>query len=327
MQIVASNNNLLMTRVLDYHVPQGPLDDLRAYVGSQTSLSFDSDLYACLYLLHWVTQQWSHEGQDSFEGLSALQILQGGHHYGSQAYGKVLADVLGCLGIVSRPLRLEMDEAALETCHRAMEVWSNDLQKWFYLDPEFSVYFKHEDNFLNYGEVYDLIKAKALTPDHIFSDEAALGQMGVSIGEFKQEYYDFISHYTACISTPVQGQAYEELYLLLERQDLPNLLGRSKAMATHRGHDFYYPMNQSAMVFDLKTDHSKTLKLVAECSHNMLDFDYFEYKINTGDWHKLKGHTLESVVDQDCLSLKLRCVNARGLKGIETTTHIKKLMI
>ncbi|WP_242916198.1 transglutaminase-like domain-containing protein [Pontibacter liquoris] len=104
-----------------------------------------NDTEKALRMVHWVHQQWQHNGMNEPSKPDALTILsevKEGKQFRCVEYGIVTTACLNAIGLPARTMGLKMKEA--ETIefgagHVLLEVYLPDLQKWVLLDGQFDV--------------------------------------------------------------------------------------------------------------------------------------------------------------------------------------------
>lgn len=342
IKVIQSNNEFLDETGLKWYGHNNPCEALKTYVESFINLEFESDLYGVLKILNWVSNQWSHDGENNGESYSSLEILKKAHEgesFTCQAYGKVISDILKAIGLISRKVFLKSLEAS-NNCHDGLEVWSNQFKKWIFIDTQFSVYFKYEDVFLNFNEIHLLVKNKIFSPEHIFLDETLLEGMEDSVEVYKQEYYDFLINYMASISTFIVLDSKVEMLQLFLNSDHEILtfqdLKDKPFLSTHKSSDFYVELNQTAFTFSLKEaldfkDEEVNLakkhasaampRFEIKCFHNMPRFSAFEVAMNDEDWHSFQGADFDYNLMEGLNTLSVRAINKEGVKGLTAFTQ------
>ncbi|KUG07199.1 transglutaminase-like domain-containing protein [Solirubrum puertoriconensis] len=96
-------------------------------------------------LLHWVHQQWRHDGGNTPTKNDALTILaeaKQGKQFRCVEYGIVATSCLNAYGLKSRVLGLKTKDVETTQSgagHVLLETWLPDLQKWVLLDGQWDV--------------------------------------------------------------------------------------------------------------------------------------------------------------------------------------------
>ena len=107
-------------------------------------------------LAGWTAKQWMYggAGRDGKHGTEAISLIHQGVGQGRVCgtYCIVFADALFSFGIQSRFLSIGTDEFThtktkkkMHYYHAVGDVWSNDHQKWVYVDGNFACYFEDEN--------------------------------------------------------------------------------------------------------------------------------------------------------------------------------------
>ncbi len=354
--VVKSNNELLNYDALERYNHDSNLEDLKEYVEKFISLEIDKDYEVALRVLKWVSHQWTHDGMNDAKGLSSLEILKeahGGMRFRCVEYGKVTADILKSLGIISRSVGLKTSDAAyggLGRGHVASEIWSNELSKWIFVDPQFSVYIESDGQLLNFIEMYRLVKANTFDLRNIVADEEIAKKSNMTMDQFKKNYVNFITNYTGSIDTSINSSkniAHMVLLLDCEKEILTFQGMPGQAFVPTRSiEQFYIEPNRTSLSFEFteKLDFMKIIKerdivdeesflnnmhylaakpnFLIKCSHNMPNFSHFEYSCNNQSWNIIEGSDFNLSLTKARNQLNVRAVNKRGLKGVLTVVEI-----
>lgn len=104
-----------------------------------------ADTGKILNVLNWTSQQWEHNGSNTPTKSDAVTILkeaQEGKQFRCVEYGIVANTALNSLGIRARILGLktrDVEKVRRGAGHVVAEVYSKDLDKWIYIDPQFNI--------------------------------------------------------------------------------------------------------------------------------------------------------------------------------------------
>jgi len=96
-------------------------------------------------ILDWTSKQWEHNGSNTPTQQDALTILKEageGKQFRCVEYGIVATSALSSLGIPARTLGLktrDVEKVRIGAGHVVTEVYSNDLEKWIFMDPQFNI--------------------------------------------------------------------------------------------------------------------------------------------------------------------------------------------
>ncbi|MFM7774395.1 MAG: transglutaminase domain-containing protein, partial [Candidatus Kapaibacterium sp.] len=165
-----TNNLVYSDRFTSVYLPKSPADPemrkLKDYVEARWQSPRKTDPEIIFGLTEWVSMSWQHDAvNEAPPGASALQILelgQAGKRFRCQEYAKVLHDVFTAFGYVSRVIQLRKTDAAysgLGAGHVAVEVYSNSLRKWIFVDPQSCCFLTKGDNVpMNFYEIYTTIQ-------------------------------------------------------------------------------------------------------------------------------------------------------------------------
>ncbi|MCC3158510.1 transglutaminase domain-containing protein [Hymenobacter sp. 15J16-1T3B] len=104
-----------------------------------------NDTERALRLLHWVHQQWDHNGSNEpvkKDAISILEEVKLGKQFRCVEYGIVATSCLNAYGLKSRVLALktkDVETTTLGAGHVLLETWLPDQQKWVLLDGQWDV--------------------------------------------------------------------------------------------------------------------------------------------------------------------------------------------
>ncbi len=96
-------------------------------------------------ILDWTSKQWSHDGSNTPSKHDALTILAEagqGKQFRCVEYGIVATAALNSIGIPARTLGLktrDVEKVMRGAGHVVSEVYSKELGKWIYIDPQFNI--------------------------------------------------------------------------------------------------------------------------------------------------------------------------------------------
>jgi hypothetical protein len=96
-------------------------------------------------VLDWTNKQWEHNGSNSPSKSDALTILKEakeGKQFRCVEYGIVATAALNSIGIRARTLGLktrDVEKVRRGAGHVVSEVYSKELDKWIFIDPQFNI--------------------------------------------------------------------------------------------------------------------------------------------------------------------------------------------
>ncbi|MEI8365438.1 MAG: transglutaminase domain-containing protein [Parachlamydiaceae bacterium] len=270
--VTESNNYLPSMETQLYPVDKFKIDELkklRAYVENRIKFKSIQEPKIILEIMEWVSLQWEHNGfNEAPDGASALDILKDVHTnktcYRCVEYAQVTAEILCAFGYPARRVALRTIDVAyggFGQGHVAVEVWSNTLGKWIFIDPQFSIYPVYKEKILNYYEIYEF-KKKGQFADITFNVMPAYVKdaqsskdttMSFDANFFDQNYRDFIQRYFGYIGTSLHLKSADYSVVLgLDGKDQTfTFQGQpvSNGIFTHSPKDLYFELNQTLMVF------------------------------------------------------------------------------
>lgn len=354
IEIVNSNNPFLNKRI-NLVVASDPTTSaeytkLKDYVIKEAGLKSpaENELDFFCKTMSGVNSQWSHNGWMSGDSLTSYQILlnaKNGEKYRCVEYGRVLNDVLLSFGHMSRVISLKNSNSAYggaEMGHVAIEVWSNELKKWVFLDPQFNVYLLYNGSALNFYEIYKAKQGGKFTQIKVINGNGT---------ENNNDYKTFIERYFGYISIKLTDNTLQyELALKLEgKEDYVTFqsLPWGKTIFTDNYKDFYFDINQTMIIIDYAKDEfertnnelrkcviksvedfNKSMPLFAakpnltlSFDNNMVGFDKYEVTINNQKF--IVKDKLDVELKPGNNNLTATCINKAGVKGVATTLLIK----
>lgn len=151
-----------------------------------------SEILKILNVMHWLHYLIPHDGmKDNPEIKNALSMINAckkeGRGLNCRGLAMVLNECYLSLGIKSRYVTCLPKDTADPDCHVINMVYSNDLQKWIWIDPSFDAYVMNEEGeLLGIEEVRErLINGKPL----ILNPDANWNRQQTQVKEFYLENY------------------------------------------------------------------------------------------------------------------------------------------
>jgi hypothetical protein len=308
-----------------------------------------SDLEFIKKTMKWVTSQWKHNGWNAApSSFTAIDILKKVHKKNEQyrcvEYGIVLSEVLQAYGFQARTIGMQSEDVAyggFGRGHVASEIWSNELGKWIFFDPQFGVYLSNtsDGSPLSYYELFQKFKSidsKSITvnmlvvPPNGFGAKDYMkfiiqyfGYLRVKVGENRislglkanQPAMTFQGMATSlALFTRKKADAYPKLnkvnLLLSYDYKLPNF---NKIFGSLNGLD----ENKLQKAFDEKLPliAAKPIYKVKPKS-NIANLSHYEYRFNKDKkWIKLKKDYIKWNAKSSLNIISVRGVNTLGRSG------------
>lgn len=260
-------------------------------------------------------------------------------------YGVVLSELLQSYGFITRTVALRSNDVAyggFGQGHVAMEVWSNELQKWIFLDPQFSTYLSHDGTILNVYEVYELKKHKKWNKIKVESPKKLNKKEKLS-------YKKFLVNYLGHMSVSGKEKAVKISLFLETKKTILTFQGMigPKVVFTDDPSEIYPQVNRVTILLDFKEkisnfknlvkkldiktndDYLKNMhkfsavpKFTVHLKNNMPLFDFYEYRFSTNSqWIKVKKDKFDWSAKGAKNLLEVRAVNQFGRVG--PITYIK----
>ncbi|UKS66429.1 transglutaminase-like domain-containing protein [Rossellomorea marisflavi] len=315
---------------------------LREYVLGNKDFQLSHEPTFFYEAMHWVHRQWDHHGiNQAPAGSSTLDILKraaSGERFRCVEYASVTRDVLIAFGHPARSVNLlsiDADYGGTGKGHMGTEVWSNQLDKWIFLDPQFNCHAEKDGLPLSYLE---LVENHENVRFHIPSQET------------RDIYSSFISEYVGYVRTnrfahghsirmtlPIQGS---EQHLAFESMELDH------ASYTNNKGDFYPALNHTMILFEYK-EKKDLPKLIQDYNiqteeeyeaflpllsakpdyrltfiHTAEAFSHYEVSIDAGDAIVLYHNELVWSLVEGMNRITARTVNDCGVKGVPVTMTI-----
>ena len=348
IEVLDTNNNTFAFQNTD-HIFSTPdrqyLVLLRKYVESKGfSLSGKKELEAIKKALKWSSSQWEHDGMNqppkNFRAIDILKkVFDKKERYRCVEYGIVLSELLQAYGFITRTVSLRSNNVAyggFGQGHVAMEVWSNDLGKWIFLDPQFSTYISYKDEPLNIYEIYKFKKGKKWNKLTVKSPKNISDKN-------KRQYKDFLEKYLGHMSVSGNDKKMKISLIFENKKPVLTFQGMAAPQYVFTGrHDEIYPqVNRVSYTLEFKNkiknfqkftkklniknneDYLKSMNEFAaipvfkvKLYNNMPNFSFYEYRLRRGgSWNKLTNDHF----DWDALKkknlLEVRAVNSFARRG------------
>ncbi|MFN8670627.1 MAG: hypothetical protein U0457_00900 [Candidatus Sericytochromatia bacterium] len=356
IQILESNNNYMIDNS-SFIIKKDDFEDLKAYVLSKINLKKYSEPEIFSKTLEWVSTRWTHDGLNSGDDFSSLEILKNvekGERYRCVEYGKVFSDILSSLGYYSRSLGLMSIDVAYGDYgkgHVASEVWSNELNKWVFFDPQFCIYTTYNNNPLNFYEIYQLFKdnkyddIKFIIPDSYLTLYIKNNSDRIKNKEdYINQYKDFLKNYFGAISISkkIDGDKFNLVLKLDNKEDFITFQGQPyiNNIFTNKVEDLYFKLNQTMVIFSYKEEEMnrikelektiqiKTLEDLIKNKHlfyanpnfnlkfknNFTDFSHYEVYVNDKKY-ELKNDSLELFLEEGIYSIITKGISKFGISG------------
>lgn len=162
------------------------LKELRDTYNLESFINMEnSDYDNVMSLRAWVYSRWNHQKDAISEKKDALYILkqaEKGERFSCKEYTKVLIACLKSIGFTVRTVHLQSESRA--KAHVIYEVYLPDLNKWFFIDPQFDIMVKEDGIPINAVELRQAIiegnEIEIINPHTVLDSE---------------EYLEWIGHY------------------------------------------------------------------------------------------------------------------------------------
>ncbi len=334
------------------------LKQLREHVNKEINTKNYSDPAVFFTLMEWVCLQWKHHAINQPPvGTSSYQILVNAKHgaeYRCQEYAQVLNDILISYGYISRIVQLFQPGAsygAPGSGHVGVEVWSNTLVKWIYLDPQWCMQISYEGKVFSFYELSEQLKNGNLAKLQFTTSEKVLQRDQQSAETYINSYAEFIQKYIGQVAAVLNINSHLDFVCLLlgtHQQELTfqgvPINGR---IFTDNYKNLYFQINRTTIIFDYSyevnwpdifqkykiqspDEYVEKMPFFAakptyslRFQNNMWWFKYYEVKTDPeGSWKKVNGDKYDWSLTEGINTIQVRSVNQEGIPGSVTTVKI-----
>jgi len=358
IEVIESNNTILQNNYQRLNIPNyidsNKYEDLRKYILEDLTINTTDETEIFFTLMQYVSKQWPHDGwhaaPDDMTSLEILKNAKNGERYRCVEYGKVLNDILISFGYVARTVGIKNIEAAYGGAgmgHVATEVWSNKLNKWIFLDPQFNIYAKFRDELLNIYDIYELSTLNQFNNIKFTHIDSETGNTTLD-----KEYGDFLKNYLGYIDIQQVDEGVDYSFILkmqvrnnfLTFQAFPS----GKSIFTEKKDDFYFGVNQVMVILNFTEEEYERSQRVYDSLNieTVEDFDrdmpFFAAKpnfelgfLNNMPWFSkyevfINGKEVKSEdsryfvsLDEGISELKVIAINIAGVRGVPTIIKIR----
>jgi hypothetical protein len=360
--IDSTNNVALSDRHYYLSIPSAynkkQVQMLKEFIQQRFKPKMQSDIQAFGEILSWVNSRWDHDGSMSPANMSSMEILEAaeqGRNFSCNEYANVFTDIMHSLGFVCRTIGVATSDIAyggMGVSHSLCEAWSNDLNKWILIDPQFGLLIKQGNQYVNFAELQVLL-SKKLDKSIQFEHFDIRKKTTKEREQLRTEYLEFIKQYNAYIMFNARLSGKDILHVLP--------LGSYPQFLTSQGgntrpliflstiNDAYFSLNRTHMLFDFNIpsgdagsvaaiDSNLTQELFMErmaetasipdftisFSNNMPWFSHYEMRFNEDDsWKKISGNTMKLLLRNGKNTIEVRSINQAGIAGPITFMKVR----
>jgi hypothetical protein len=273
--IVESNNMYAHARFRKLLLPttlnEPVLVELKKYVVSkQPTFAGMSDTALMKSVAGWMASTIRHDGREYTRKSTSLIEMLDSYFDGStkircQDISQLYANIMISFGNVARIVYVNTknsDYGTIGSGHVLTEVWSNTLNKWVMIDPQFGVTASANGSHLNY---YEFVYALKNTPDKLVVtslQERYKNLSKISQSQTAESYLKFIQPYNGTMYVQMQQTSGSNLmykmilsldetikhYMTFQGLPLDN------AMFTNHYDDLYFDLNRVMLFFSYPYD-------------------------------------------------------------------------
>lgn len=354
VEVTASNNyqtNMVLA-AKEVSFKQDP--ELISYVFERAKFKQYQEPQLFIEVMDWVASQWQHDGfNEAPREMSSLDILKSVHQKGTRyrcvEYGKVMADILSAMGHHSRQIGLQSSDVAYGGWgkgHVATEVWSNDLNKWIFFDPQFSTYAQYEGQYLNIYDMF-LLKQQGKFEKISFIVTSNFAKVNdIKPQDNHAGYSQFLTNYFGYhIASQQIGDKKQSTVLMMEAQE-PFLtfqgMGSNSTKLFTKAVEIAYPkMNQTIFSMSAMPNDSASFQSVVQENkieteeqylehmwrfaaqgkvamslyNNMQLFSHYEIKTNHSDWVEHQSEEYTWALKPGLNRFEVRSISKEGVLG------------
>ncbi|MFM6956218.1 MAG: transglutaminase domain-containing protein [Ignavibacteria bacterium] len=360
--IDSTNNVALSDRHYYLSIPSAynkkQVQMLKEFIQQRFKPKMQSDIQAFGEILSWVNSRWDHDGSMSPANMSSMEILEAaeqGRNFSCNEYANVFTDIMHSLGFVCRTIGVATSDIAyggMGVSHSLCEAWSNDLNKWILIDPQFGLLIKQGNQYVNFAELQVLL-SKKLDKSIQFEHFDTRKKTTKEREQLRTEYLEFIKQYNAYIMFDARLSGKDILHVLpmgSYPQFLTSQGGNTRPLIfLSTINDAYFSLNRTHMLFDFNIpsgdagsvaaiDSNLTQELFMEkmaetasipdftisFSNNMPWFSHYEMRFNEDDlWKKISGNTMKLLLRNGKNSIEVRSINQAGIAGPITFMKVR----
>lgn len=331
---------------------------LKEFIQQRFKPRMQSDIQSFSDILSWINSRWDHDGAISPTNMSSMEILEAaenGRNFSCNEYANVFTDIMHSLGYVCRTIGVATEDigyGGMGVSHSLCEAWSNDLNKWILIDPQFGLLVKHGKQYVHYAELQDLLskkKEKEIQFDYHDARKKTIKEKD----QLRVDYLDFIKHYNAVIMFNARLSGRDVLHVWKmgnQSQFLTNQGGNTRPLIFLNDYEkAYFSLNRTHILFEFNVPSGDAgsiaasdsvltqdlfLERMAESasvpdftltfSNNMPWFFYYEMRYNEDNsWKKVSGNTMKLILKEGKNSIEARAVNQAGIAGPITFMKIR----
>ena len=364
IQIITSNNKQINDHFYYLALPSSlnkpEFQNIKQFVQKEYGENALAEPLNFFRIMDWVSSRWVHDGSISSSTMNTLEILKAaksGRNFSCIEYAKVMSDILTALGYISRVVGITTNDIAYGSIgegHAVSEVWSNTLQKWIFIDPQFSIHAKYKGQFLNFYEMYELKKKGKYYDIEFEVSESYCKVNGRNKKDIIKEYKEFLSRYFSYMMIDIikDGKSILLIYGLDGKdQFLTSQGGNGKtSIFTDDIDDMYFELNQTTILFDFnvptldcstivqkynvknRQDYfSKMSEFASEpdftlsFATNTPWFSFYEVKHDEkSDWRTIQSsNNYQWKLHDGMNEIYIRSVNQSGIYGVITKMQIQ----
>ena len=359
IEVISSNNyrlnNSYQRMLLPERIDTEPYLSLQGYAKLTLKPRQRDEIENLMSIAAWVHKRWAHDPYGvAAPDTTALQILRAaeqGARYSCSEYSKVLRDVFRAYGYVARIATLQANDIAyggLGTAHVAVEVYSSQLNKWIFLDPQWGLYPQHQGLPLNLYEYHRLVQEGKADAVQFLPFQTRL--LGTREASDIAEYREFLSLHLGYLSVDLLADE-EKVHVLLALQGKSwpltfQGLPRNAQIYSTEPNDVYFELNRVSLVLNYRLDSQPLSKRQIDFSseqdylqkmplfaavpdfqitahNNMPWFSHYEARIDKGIWKRLRADSLDWNLKAGSNHLEIRAVNQKGRAGTITNLDIR----
>jgi len=327
---------------------------LRQYADLRLKTRLRDELDNIYTLAAWVHRRWRHDpygmAPPQASSLDILHAAERGARFSCTEYSKVLRDIFRAYGYISRAATLQAPGIAyggLGSAHVAVEVYSSQLDKWIFLDPQWGMYPRYKGQPIS---IYEYYRLKKQGREQEVSFNPFQENMIADVAREASDYRAFLDQHLGYLSVDLLADEERvHVLLALQGESWPLTfqgLPRNAQIFSDDPQDAYFDANRVSLVLMYRDESQALANMNIEFSseqeyldkmpafaaipdftvkphHNMPWFAYFEYRIDNQKWTRLKESSLRWRLRPGNNRLEMRAVNVQERRGSITYLQIK----
>ena len=296
----------------------------------------DTEFNAILRLREWVAGQFPKGNPDPYppwDATTVLDWIRSGVTGGFCAqYAQIFVQALAAFGVPAR--YVELGPIDNPYGHFTAEVWSNDFNKWVYLDPDFNMHFERDGVPQSVLEVHDAyVSGTDHELDLVLGTVRADSDPRIYPHRLAAFFYYHRYHLKANhVTVPDESASFDRFSDSVEWHDaltVPWEISTVPSLFLHERLTQWVTSDRTLIEWRpnqvwITARRTGPMQLTLDLQHNVLQWQAFEYRViddqgSASAWTRSGSSRLIWQVDARDRRLEVRGVNVRGRTGPAAT--------